>query len=270
MTRSALAVLALVGLACGACTAANAADMPIKAPASKVVVSDWSGFYLGANAGFGFGDSDVTTTTVFSPTGYFAAASVPQIAAVVADTVSVHGALGGLVAGYNAQSGTLVYGIELEVDASGLKGDRGAGSMYVVAPPTAFSISETTKAKSLTTLRGRVGRATGRTFWFGTAGLAMASIRIEDTFTDTFATAAEGVSTSKSKLGWALGGGFEVAMPGRWSFKAQYLHMDFRKATADGGTLTAFTPAIAYPSNTFSHSANLKAEVVAFGINHRF
>lgn len=238
--------------------------------ASAQSATNWSGFYLGANAGFGFGDSDVTTTTVFSPTGYFAAASVPQIAAVGADTVSVHGALGGLTAGFNAQSGTLVYGVELDVDASNLKGDRTAGTAYVVAPTTAFSIHETTKAKSLATLRGRVGRATGRTFWFGTAGLAMASIKIEDTFNDTFATAAEGVSESKSKLGWTLGGGFEVAMPGRWSFKAQYLHMDFGKVTADGSTLTAFTPAIAFPTSTFSHTAKLKAEVVELGINYRF
>jgi opacity protein-like surface antigen len=59
--------------------------------ASAQSATDWTGFYLGANAGYGFGKSDVTTDTVFSPTGYFATASVPQIHDACAWKISVHG-----------------------------------------------------------------------------------------------------------------------------------------------------------------------------------
>ena len=43
--------------------------------------TDWKGFYAGGNAGDTLGRATANTTTVFSPTGYFAASSVPAIAA---------------------------------------------------------------------------------------------------------------------------------------------------------------------------------------------
>ena len=48
--------------------------------------ADFKGFYLGANVGGANGNSDAQTTTVFSPTGYFAASSVPAIATAGAST----------------------------------------------------------------------------------------------------------------------------------------------------------------------------------------
>ena len=238
--------------------------------ASAQAAANWTGFYLGVNAGYGFGKSDVSTETVFSPTGYFATASIPQIQASGAGHVSPKGFTGGLTFGYNAQSGTTVYGLEFDADSFGLKGDRTAGSAYVVAPTTSYTLKETTKAEYLTTLRGRVGYADNRNLWFGTAGLALTSIKIEDTFSDTFATASESVSKSKSKVGWTLGAGYEYAAPDQWTFKAEVLYVDFGKVSVDGNTLTAFTPAIAFPTNTFTHTANLKAEVVRIGFNYRF
>jgi hypothetical protein len=41
-------------------SAAVAADMPIKAPPAPVVVDDWSGFYLGAHGGYGWGQDPFT------------------------------------------------------------------------------------------------------------------------------------------------------------------------------------------------------------------
>ncbi|WP_243303717.1 outer membrane protein [Geothrix oryzisoli] len=240
------------------------------AGAASAQSANWTGFYLGANVGYGFGKSDVTTSTVFSPTGYFATASIPQIQDSGAGHVSPKGFAGGLTFGYNAQSGTTVYGFEIDAGTFGLKGDRTAGSAYAVAPTTSYSLKETTKADYLATLRGRIGYADNRNLWFGTAGLALTSIKIEDTFSDTFATAAESVSKSKSKVGWALGAGYEYAAPDQWTFKAEILYVDFGKVSVDGSTLTAFTPAIAFPTNTFTHTANLKAEVVRIGFNYRF
>jgi opacity protein-like surface antigen len=176
----------------------------------------------------------------------------------------------GLTFGYNAQNGATVYGFEMDADAFGVKGDRSAGAVYVVAPLTAFTLGETTKADCLVTLRGRIGYADGNSLWYGTAGVAQTAIKIEDSFSDTFATAAESVSKSKSKTGWTLGAGYEYTMPNRWSFKAELLGLDFGKVSVDGGTLTAFTPAVPFPTNTFSHTAKLKSEVVRVGFNYRF
>ncbi len=43
-------------------TAAMPADMPVKAPPAAVpVISNWTGFYVGVNAGYAWGRSDVTS-----------------------------------------------------------------------------------------------------------------------------------------------------------------------------------------------------------------
>ena len=67
---------------------ASAADLPVrtytKAPAAVAPVYNWTGFYVGLNAGGAWNRSSATTTTVFSPfpLGYFDIASVPAIALV--------------------------------------------------------------------------------------------------------------------------------------------------------------------------------------------
>ena len=42
--------------------------------------TDWNGFYIGVNAGHANGSSNVTTSTVYSGSGYFDTTSVPAIA----------------------------------------------------------------------------------------------------------------------------------------------------------------------------------------------
>ncbi|HXC16329.1 MAG TPA: outer membrane beta-barrel protein [Holophagaceae bacterium] len=233
-------------------------------------VTNWTGFYLGGNAGYAFGKSDVTTSTVFSPTGYFANSSVNSINATGADSVKPKGFTGGLTLGYNAQDGAAMYGFEMDLNAFSVKGDRSTTVVYPGFAPTTYTVNQTTKGGYLGTFRGRIGYAAGRSLWYGTAGLALASIKIEDSFSDTFATAAESASKSKTKAGWTLGGGYELDMQNQWSFKAEVLYVDLGKVSTSSSNLTAFTPAMAFPMNTFSHSANLKSEAIRFGFNYRF
>jgi opacity protein-like surface antigen len=67
-------LLGLIGAIAVAAPVA-AADPPAraytKAPAYIDPASHWTGFYVGLNAGGAWGHSDATTTTVFSPTGFF-------------------------------------------------------------------------------------------------------------------------------------------------------------------------------------------------------
>ena len=97
-----------------------------------------------------------------------------------------------------------------------------------------------------------------------------AKIKIDDQFNDTFATAHEDFSGSESKGDWIYGVGFEYGFNDCWSMKIEYLYADFGEVTGTSDNLTAFSPAIAYPTNTFTHTADLQLDVLRIGFNYRF
>ncbi|HEU4952192.1 MAG TPA: outer membrane beta-barrel protein [Holophagaceae bacterium] len=238
--------------------------------ASAQGASAWTGWYLGFNGGYGTGKSNVTTAAVYDGFGYFAASSVDSINATGSGSVKPKGGLGGLTFGYNTQVGGTVYGFEFDADAAGLKGDRSETVVYPGFAPATYTLSQTTKATAILTLRGRIGYVDGDNLWFGTLGLTSASIKIEDSFSDTYASAAEGASKAKNRLGWILGGGYERALPNRWTFKAEVLYADFGKVSVGGGTFTYSVPPQPYPNTSINHSADLKAGLVRIGFNYRF
>src|SRR5581483_2351690 len=112
MRRSVLSFVAAVG--CGTfAQAAVAADLPVKAPVIKAVPTyDWTGFYLGVNAGVGVG-RDFTRLDI--PTG------------VSFETSNLNpqgGVFGGQI-GYNwqvpnAPFGALVFGVEADIQGAGM------------------------------------------------------------------------------------------------------------------------------------------------------
>jgi outer membrane immunogenic protein len=200
--------------------AAHAADLPrsYKAPAYVApVFANWTGFYVGLNAGYGFGKSDWDFPAVSpSPKGF----------------------VGGVTLGYNFQTGLWLWGIEGDLDYSGMKGsaDCVLGSCE-------------TKTSWLGTARGRFGYA-GWNNWlpYLTGGAA---------FGDVKATSSRG-DASKTKVGWTAGAGVEYAMWSNWSVKAEYLYVDLGKFDC-GITCGAA-----------SDNVSFKANVVRAGVNYRF
>src|SRR5262245_20942410 len=116
--------------------AANAADLPrptYKAPAYVApAVQTWTGFYVGFQAGYGFGTSDWSSVGV---------ATDPE----------PKGWLAGLTAGYNLQTGSWVWGLEADIAATGMKDDPAC------AGPPAGTCE--TKLPWFGTARGRIGYA---------------------------------------------------------------------------------------------------------------
>lgn len=96
MKKNLLAGLAVAALMV---SPAAAADLAYPAPATAYApppVFTWTGFYIGANAGYGWGDADYSST--------------------------IDGFLGGLQAGYNWQgAGPLVLGVETDIQLSNVK-----------------------------------------------------------------------------------------------------------------------------------------------------
>lgn len=253
-----------------AATPAIAADMPLKAPPMVAPVFSWTGFYIGVNAGAALETFDANTSTIFSPTGYFATTSPGAIAAAGLQTIDSTAFIWGGQAGYNWQTGNAVYGLEVDFDSLHHNASQASSGIYPCCAPTGFTVTTTANADWLVTIRPRVGMAVNNWLFYITGGAAAAKLNGSFVFTDTFATAAESASISGTKWGWVAGFGAETGFGGGWSLKGEFLYASFTGISGSSTNLTAFAPPIAFPTNVFSHSADFKTAIARVGLNYRF
>ena len=282
-------------------TAADAADlrMPVKAPVMPVVVYNWTGFYVGGNVGYSWGDgrgtldgSIATTTrtrTFRTATGPGGIGSTdvtvgPVVAtATASDTASIDGWLGGAQLGYNWQSGPWVLGLETDFQWTG---ERGGSRICLppACPVGGFTLATDYRIKWFGTFRGRAGWLVDpRVLLYATGGLAYG--RIDTSYTSGFVgLPLATVTNSQTRLGWTVGAGVEGALDNNWSIKAEYLYVDYgRYSTALGGATNvtsvtlADTPQTAFTTiidTTVTASGTARARVtdhvVRIGVNYRF
>jgi outer membrane immunogenic protein len=231
---------------------------------------DFKGFYVGANVGGAFGRPRVDTAPSFSPTGYFAATSTPAITSASNQTIDTNGFTAGGTAGYNFQWESLVVGLEADYGVMNLSGSTSVTGVYPCCAPTTFTVTQTAKTSWVFTLRPRVGVVFGRFLLYGTAGTAITNVKYTGLFTDTFATAHESAAINETRPGWTAGAGGEYHLSHHLSMKGEYLWTDFGVATIPTSNLTAFTPPIAFPTNIFTHTVNMRAPLLRAGLNFRF
>jgi outer membrane immunogenic protein len=199
-----LTIMASAGLLAVAMASPSfAADLPrpaYKAPASYIAPFSWTGFYVGVNAGYGWGKSDWTNTAF--TTGNF----------------KTDGFLGGGTLGYNLQTGVWVFGLEGDFDYTNIKGANntvcGVGGCQ-------------TRNTWLSTGRGRIGYAWDRWLPYITGGVAFADVKM---------TTPTGADESKDRFGYTLGAGVEYAFLGAWSAKLEYLYVNMGNTTCDPAT----------------------------------
>lgn len=264
MRKLLLATSALIALAAGS---AGAADMPVKAavynaPAS-VVAYNWSGFYVGLNAGGERGTADI----VLVPGPSWTAANNAFLSTNGSLALRNTSFTGGAQAGANVQSGIVVFGLEGDFNYFGFKASR--SGLFTSAPPAStapYTQTEVVKADWLATVRARLGVTSGMALFYVTGGLAVADVTFAQGL--SFIGGANPVNTgsvSKTKAGWTVGGGVELAAKNNWSVKAEYLY-------ADLGNVSFFSDDTLNPGTGFSlvHSAHLTANIVRLGVNYRY
>ncbi|MEI9406926.1 outer membrane protein [Mesorhizobium argentiipisi] len=178
-----------------ATSTAYAADVLQEAPVAASY--DWTGAYIGVNAGGGFGTFSLDPAGG-GPGGF---------------DLSSSGFLGGIQAGYNWQVGQFVYGVEADIQAANIKGELSFGGPGLE-----------TKVDWFGTLRARIGYTpVDRFLVYGTGGLAYGHEKVS----------VPGADFSKTRVGWTVGAGAEYAITNNWSFKSEYLYTDLGKATFD-------------------------------------
>jgi outer membrane immunogenic protein len=241
---SAIAVVAL-GVAGFATT-----DVAVASPAGN-----WTGFYLGVNAGGAWGTADLNTTV----TGGFGAPNLALVSSLDTLRLSPDGFTGGAQLGYNYQSGNLVWGLEADFDYFRLKDSSTVSSTFVGGGP--FTVDNAVETDWLFTLRPRVGMTFGRFLPYVTGGLAVTNMKYSSSLTDLVFATSQASSVSDTLTGWTAGGGVEYALTPDCSVKAEYLYTDFGSVsmTSVGGN-----------GAVYDQSASLKADVVRLGVNVRF
>lgn len=175
-----------LALACVA-GAASAADVAVKGSGPAYTAPyNWTGFYAGLNAGYGWANvSDTTSST------------------------NLNGVIGGGQIGYNWQNGNLLLGLEADVQGSGQKNSTTVG---------AFTVDR--KLPWFATARGRIGYAAGPWLFYGTGGAAWGNYKLSVT------SAGVTASDDATKAAWTAGAGVEWMFAPKWSAKLEYLYVD--------------------------------------------
>jgi outer membrane immunogenic protein len=238
---------------------------------------NWTGFYLGLNAGGVWTTAHQTTTVPCTEpffVGYFCDAGAgqgPNAAAVGAagsGSFSGNGFTGGGEAGFNWQNGAAVYGVEVDLESLQPASTANTSAFPVGGNPspagTPFIVTSRVSADTLFTARGRLGWTFDNVLVYGTGGLAAARLNTSYSYTD--GTGGTGAwSGGENKVGWTAGAGIEYALSKGWSVKAEYLYVKFGSVTAPG---TVFGP-FGY-SNALSTSTDLTAQIARAGVNYKF
>jgi outer membrane immunogenic protein len=208
--------------------------MPTKAPAFNY---NWTGFYIGANAGYSFGGSTWTDS----------------ISGLSSGNIPISGfAFGGTI-GANIQAGSFVFGVEGDgawTDPSGQGTFTGS---------TLCAGGCTTTNNWLATARGRVGYAFDRYLVYATGGAAFGDIQGNFSLHPI---------SSSTETGWTAGAGVEVAIVSNWTAKAEYLYVELPNGSCTTDCANTQNPNIApvVPNIAIKFNESL----VRLGVNYKF
>ncbi|WP_155955215.1 TonB-dependent receptor domain-containing protein [Rhodomicrobium udaipurense] len=193
----------------------------------------WTGFYLGAHLGYGYGTTKGTTTA--------ADGTVTTNATQESADQDLANILGGAQVGYNYQFGNgIVLGVEADFSRTPMADYREVISTEAEILTTRKMLQSRTDYTFdwLSTLRARAGYAFDNLFVYGTGGVAFLKETEERMqyrsniasssypagyYTETFfSEKADNVRT-----GFTVGAGAEYAFSRNWSLKGEYLFADF-------------------------------------------
>ena len=233
----------------GAPGAANSV-LHAKAPANSVA-SSWAGFYLGAHAGYGWGENNFAQLLNLAPPAN-------------STGISLKGGVYGGHAGYNWQFDRAVAGFELDIGGTGMSGST---QVSFAAPPLMVNNSFSDKVTYLGSARARLGwLPLDNVMLYGTAGLSWERL---DRTTTTGESGPAGsltslTNTSTDRFGWVAGAGAEVMLNGtNWIGRIEYLHYDFGTVDLSG---TFITPA----GTGTSGAGNHHLDSLRAGISYKF
>ena len=200
--------------------AAQAAD--VSAPGY-----DWTGLYVGANAGVAWNNSSVDNDI------YTLGERLDQLENKIDGNQAAFTA-GGLL-GYNYQIDKVVLGIETDFNYLGFS--DGNNQSYTLG---GYDITSNSSfdANWFGTIRGRLGFALDNVLLYGTGGVAYGHMSADGktSIDDAGTVTTYKGSTDSTNWGWTIGAGAEYGID-NWSIGVEYLYVDLNSAEWDSNLI---------------------------------
>ncbi|MGB8397871.1 outer membrane protein [Bradyrhizobium sp.] len=277
-TLKTIAVSALAAIA--ATSAASAADLAArpytKAPPAMVEVWNWTGFYIGGNAGYSWGRSNSDISYYNTVTGLPIA---PPPGSITNASFDMNGGIAGGQVGYNWQTSNWVWGLEADIQWSGEKGRAdylcaatvtggvclpGLTFLPAGATGTTLALDRSLEWFGTARLRGGV-LVSPRVLLYATGGLAYGEIKTSGTlsgFNGNGGGVAITGSSSDTRIGWTVGAGIEGMLTQNWTAKLEYLYMDLGRYDSANFVLPGLVGARV--------SSDFTDHILRAGINYKF
>lgn len=208
--RFLLAASAIAIASTSAAYAADAVAYEEPAPVVATPVFSWTGPYIGAQAGYGWGKSK----TDFGLGGSF--------------DIKPDGFLGGLYAGYNFDVGNNVI---LGIDGDITYNDLSESKDYYLGNDGSYAFSQKEKLRWSGAVRARAGYAVDRFLPYIAGGVAFGNVKSELYNGDV------GFSSSKTLTGWTLGAGVDYAATDNLILRLEYRYTDYGDKDLNAGGL---------------------------------
>jgi outer membrane immunogenic protein len=197
---------------------AQAADLPVRSAYQPPVVAvqqvyNWTGFYVGVNGGYGWGQQDPFNII----TDRFDSLST-----------GISGGVFGGTLGAQIQAAHVVMGLEADLDWANIKGSTTAVPTIAGIPFPGAMVNASTNIDWESTVRFRVGYANENWLFYGTGGLALLGAKTNLTTVSGGAVCAGilvNCSGTNRQIGVALGGGLEYGFTPSLSGKIEYLYI---------------------------------------------
>ncbi|BDV38839.1 TonB-dependent siderophore receptor [Methylocystis bryophila] len=236
-------------------------------PAASSLPIDWTGFYLGAQIGYGYGLNDGSITYA-TPGGLLGQSALGSSAIVFGGGNSVNGdaigVIGGAHVGYNKQVDRWVVGVEGSVDPTLMS--RGLSiSAPVPVAGVAVTGSGAIWSPLQASLRARAGFTLDRMLLFASAGVAFGEFgsNLQLFGTDqTLALFYAADQRTSTRAGWTVGGGVEYAVNPHWSVRGEYRYADFGRLSE--------SPAATSLGAFYAADRHLDQNQVQVGLSYKF
>lgn len=256
-------LLASSALVCAGSAFAADMRMPTKAPSPVAAPFSWSGCYVGAQVGYGWGQkefSDPQLGPVDPFFGFTIFTIAPPGTILQNDT---NGWLAGGQLGCNYQVGNWVFGVEGDYAWANIDGTI-SDPFFANKNGDPQLLSAETRGLGAAT--GRVGYAFDRFLVYGKGGAAWAHDRYDailfDQLVAFFGVAPPTLFTaSETRFGWTVGAGIEYAFWDRWSVKVEYNHYEFGDRRVN---------LVSTAGDILPLDIEQRIDTVKIGVNYRF